>query len=155
MRLKQAESAADIDGARELFKEYAAWLDVDLYFQGFEEELRELPGKYVPPDGRLLLASDEEGRLLGCVAMRRIEGKTCEMKRLYVRPAARGLGLGKELGAAIIAEARAAGYSRMLLDTLPRRMPPAIALYRSLGFQEIEAYYDNPIPGVLYLELML
>ena len=154
MKLKQAESAAEIEQARELFMEYAAWLGVDLCFQGFDEELRELPGSYAPPSGRLLLALEDDG-LMGCVALRPISAEVCEMKRLYLRPSARGRGLGKQLAAAIIEEARGIGYKQMRLDTLPRRMPPAIALYRSLGFTEIEAYYSNPIEDVLYMELTL
>lgn len=154
MKLKQAESVAEIEQARELFMEYAAWLDVDLCFQGFDEELRGLPGYYAPPDGRLLLAFEGD-ELMGCVAVRRIGAEACEMKRLYLRTAARGRGLGKQLAVAIIEEARAIGYEHMRLDTLPRRMPQAIALYRSLGFTEIEAYYSNPIEGVFYMELAL
>jgi GNAT superfamily N-acetyltransferase len=154
MKLKQAESVEEIEQARGLFMEYAAWLGIDLCFQGFDEELRELPGSYAPPDGRLLLASEEDV-LMGCIALRRIGAEMCEMKRLYLRPFARGRGLGKQLTAAIIEEARRIGYKQMRLDTLPRRMPPAIALYRSLGFTEIEAYYSNPIEEVLYMELTL
>lgn len=154
MKLKQAGTAEEIEQARELFTEYGVWLAVDLCFQGFDEELRSLPGKYAPPDGRLLLAYDDE-QLMGCVALRRIDADSCEMKRLYLRPGARGSGLGKQLAVAIIEEARKIGYARMRLDTLPHRMPPAIALYRSLGFREIEAYYDNPIEGALYMELVL
>ncbi len=154
MKLKQAESIAEIEQARGLFMEYAAWLDVDLCFQGFEGELRELPGDYAPPDGRLWLAFEED-ELMGCIALRRIGAEMCEMKRLYLRAVARGRGLGKQLAVAIIEEAREIGYKRMRLDTLPRRMPQAVALYRSLGFTEIEAYYSNPIEGVLYMELML
>jgi ribosomal protein S18 acetylase RimI-like enzyme len=155
VKLKQAESAAEVEQARELFMEYAAWLEVDLCFQGFDEELKSLPGGYAPPEGRLLLAYDDDGRLIGCVALRRLGEDGCEMKRLYLRPETRGLGLGKWLADAIIEEARAIGYKRMRLDTLPHRMPQAIALYHSLGFKEIEAYYGNPIEGTLYMELML
>ncbi len=154
MKLKQAESEAEIVQARELFEEYSAWLGVDFCFRNFESEIAELPGAYAPPDGRLLLATDE-GQLIGCVALRRIGPETCEMKRLYLRPNARGRGLGRELAAAIIEEARGTGYARMRLDTLPRRMEQAGKAYRSLGFREIEAYYDNPVEGVLYLELVL
>ena len=154
MKLKQAETEAEINGARQLIEEYAAWLGVDLCFQNYKRELKELPGDYAPPDGRLLLATDEE-RLIGCVALRRIGPQTCEMKRLYLRPTARGSGLGRELAVAIIEEARRIGYARMRLDTLPSRMESAEKIYRSLGFQEIEAYYDNPIEDALYLELTL
>lgn len=154
MKLKQAESEAEIGQARELFEEYAAWLKVDLCFQNFERELRGLPGDYAPPDGRLLLAS-EGGRVVGCVALRRIGADTCEMKRLYLRAEGRGHGAGRELAVAIIEEARRIGYARMRLDTLPRMMERAVAMYRALGFREIEPYYPNPIKDTLYMELML
>lgn len=154
MRLKQAETEAEMARARELFEEYAAWLGVDLCFQNFARELGELPGDYAPPDGRLLLAWDKEA-LAGCIAMRRIGEETCEMKRLFVRPEFRGRGLGRELAVALIEEARVLGYRQMRLDTLPHRMGEAEKMYRSLGFEEIEAYYHNPIEGALYLELKL
>jgi putative acetyltransferase len=155
MKLKQAVSETEIGQARELFEEYAKWLAIDFCLLNFEQELRELPGAYAPPDGRLLLAWDEEGKLMGSVALRRIGPEMCEMKRLYVRTDFRGRGLGRQLAVALIEEARGIGYRRMRLDTLPRRMETAERMYRSLGFEEIEAYYDNPIEGVLYLELIL
>ncbi|MBC7909600.1 MAG: GNAT family N-acetyltransferase [Pyrinomonadaceae bacterium] len=154
MKLKQAESEVEIKQARELFEEYAAWLDVDLCFQNFEKELRELPGEYAKPSGRLLLAIDG-GQLMGCVALRRIDDDICEMKRLYLRKDFRGRGAGRELAVAIIEEARQIGYQRMRLDTLPRRMAQAETVYRSLGFKEIEPYYHNPIGDTLYMELVL
>lgn len=154
MRLKQAESETEIGQARALFEEYAKWLAIDFCLLNFEQELRELPGAYAPPDGRLLLAWDGE-ELMGSVALRRIGPEMCEMKRLYLRPGFRGRGLGRKLAVALIEEARTMGYRRMRLDTLPRRMETAERMYRSLGFEEIEAYYDNPIEGVLYLELRL
>lgn len=154
MNFKQVESVEEISTARELIEEYAAWLGVDLCFQGIEKELRELPGDYAPPYGRLLLAIDED-QVAGCVAIRKIASDICEMKRLYVRPPHRGRGLGNELATTIIDDARSIGYKKMRLDTLPGRMEKAVSMYHALGFKEIEAYYANPISGVLYLELEL
>jgi ribosomal protein S18 acetylase RimI-like enzyme len=154
MRLFQAESAADIEEARRLFKEYEAATGVDLCFQNFEAELRGLPGDYAPPSGRLLLLTYADGCALGCVALRKLGEGVCEMKRLYLRPEARGTGAGRLLAEAIIREAREIGYERMRLDTLPS-MREAIALYRSLGFREIEPYRFNPVGGSLFMELKL
>jgi carbonic anhydrase len=153
VRLIQAHVAERVGQARELFKEYAASLGVDLCFQNFERELAELPGDYAPPSGRLLMAT-EGVRVAGCVALRKIDDETCEMKRLYVRSEFRGKGVGKILVNAILSEARAIGYQRMRLDTLPE-MKEAIALYRSLGFRPIPAYRHNPVAGALFLELSL
>jgi GNAT superfamily N-acetyltransferase len=154
MRLVQAESTENISQARKLFEEYAAWLEIDLCFQNFDKELADLPGDYAPPDGRLLLAIEED-QLAGCVALRRIGAGTCEMKRLFLRPAFRGKGLGRKLAEAIIEEARRIGYQRMRLDTLPGRMNEAIALYHTLGFKEIEPYYHNPVQGATFMEVSL
>jgi putative acetyltransferase len=149
-----AHSADYIERARELFREYEAWLEVDLCFQSFEKELAELPGKYAPPDGRLLLAM-YNGQLAGCAALRKINEGICEIKRLFLRPQFRGKGLGRQLAETIIREAKQIGYERMRLDTLPPKMDDAIALYRSLGFKEIGPYYDNPVPGAKFMELDL
>jgi ribosomal protein S18 acetylase RimI-like enzyme len=138
---------------RALFEEYAASLDVDLSFQDFERELAELPGDYAPPGGRILLALDGD-EPVGCVALRAFEPGVCELKRLYVRPVAQGSGLGRRLAEAIVEAGRAAGYDRMRLDTLPS-MTAARGLYRSLGFEEIEAYRPNPVHGTTYFELRL
>jgi len=150
----RADSTKDIDHARELFKEYEAWLEVDLCFQSFEKELAELPGKYAPPDGRLLLAVDD-GRVAGRAALRKFDDGICEIKRLFLRSEFRGHGLGRKLAEEIIREAKQIGYERMRLDTLPPKMNDAIALYRSLGFKEIDAYYNNPVPGAKFMELSL
>jgi putative acetyltransferase len=154
MRFIQASSADEVDAARELFREYEAWLGLDLCFQNFEKELAELPGAYAPPTGRLLLAFEDD-QLAGCVALRKLSDCVCEMKRLFLRPQFHGKGRGRELAERIIDKARRAGYERMRLDTLPEQMGKAIALYRSLGFKEIEPYYQNPVPGALFMELEL
>ena len=140
---------ADLDEIRAMLREYAAWLEVDLCFQNFEQEMAGLPGDYAPPRGRLLIA---EGA--GCVALRAIDDEICEMKRLYLRPEHRGSGLGRRLVQAIIDEARSAGYRRMRLDAMPK-MDSAQRLYASFGFREIAAYRYNPEPGARFLELDL
>lgn len=140
---------SDLDEIRSMLREYAAWLEVDLCFQNFEQELAELPGEYAPPRGRLLIA---EGA--GCVALRPIEEDICEMKRLYVRPAFRGSGLGRRLVEKLIEEARTIGYRSMRLDTMPK-MDSAQRMYASFGFRDIEAYRYNPEPGARFLELSL
>jgi GNAT superfamily N-acetyltransferase len=145
---------ADLETIRTLFREYAATLNIDLAFQDFENELATLPGKYAPPSGRLFLAS-LNGEPVACIALRPINADTttgtdCEMKRLYVRPQARGHHLGRRLAELIISEARAIGYRRILLDTLSH-MTPARTLYTSLGFLPIDPYIYNPIPGALFM----
>ena len=153
LSVKQISSRQEIQHVRELFLEYAASLGFDLDFQDFENELTVLPGEYAPPAGALLLAI-EDGQIAGCVALRKITGNACEMKRLYVRPEFRGKEIGRRLARAIIAEARKSGYSRMRLDTVPS-MREATSLYRSLGFKEIGPYRYNPIKGALFMELSL
>lgn len=150
-----ASSAAHFAEARTLFEEYAAQLGVDLCFQGFSAELAVLPEMYGAPTGRLLLAR-RDGQLLGCIGVRRLKSDpdACEMKRLYVRDAARGAGLGRRLAEASMAAARALGYRRMVLDTLAT-MTAARALYGQLRFTDRTPYYDNPTPGVSYLERVL
>lgn len=139
--------------ARALFEEYAAWLAVDLCFQGFAEELATLPGAYAPPRGMLLLAGPDESPI-GCVALRPLNENVAEIKRLYVRPVARGTGLGLRLARAVIDGARAIGYRELKLDTL-ERMAAARALYERLGFRECAPYYHNPMQGAVYLSLAL
>jgi ribosomal protein S18 acetylase RimI-like enzyme len=151
--IRPAEDPESLRQARILFEEYAASLEVDLAFQGFETELETLPGGYAPPSGRLLLGWDGD-LLAGCVALRALDRDTAEMKRLYVRPRFRGTGWGRRLAERIVAEARSAGYRRIRLDTLPS-MAGARALYQSLGFHDIPPYRHNPVPGTAFLELTL
>ncbi len=150
----QAETSEQIEETRRLFREYEAWLGVDLCFQSFETELANLPDKYAPPTGRLFLAVINE-KVAGCIALRKIDDETCEMKRLFVREDFRGFGLGKTLIEKLFAEAKKIGYKRMRLDTLPDKMPKAVELYRSYGFQEIAPYYENPYKETLFMEKVL
>jgi putative acetyltransferase len=150
----QAETPAQIEQVRTLFREYEKWLDIDLCFQGFEEELATLPGKYAAPSGRLLLTQAEQ-EFAGCIALRKIDDSVCEIKRLFVRSHFRGLGLGKTLIEKLINEARRIGYEKMRLDTLPGKMPQAVKLYKSFGFFEIPPYYKNPHVETLFLKLNL
>jgi putative acetyltransferase len=168
--IRAAQFPAEAETVRALFREYAADIGVDLCFQGFERELAELPGAYAAPTGALLLGIDGSGNACACVAVRSLPadggscgcgesnscggaGRICEMKRLYVRPAARASGLGRRLAEQIVGEAARLGYERMRLDTL-RTMSAARGLYRSLGFVEIPAYYANPIESAVYMELV-
>jgi putative acetyltransferase len=153
IEILQARSVDEVLKARGMFEEYAASLGIDLGFQGFAEELASLPGGYEPPEGRLLLAYCDH-QLAGCVALRKLAPGMCEMKRLYVRPAFRGVGLGRLLAERIVSEARVAGYRSMRLDSLPS-MSAALALYRELGFREIGSYRENPVEGAVYMELQL
>src|ERR1700734_969049 len=149
--------AQDIAEIRQLLREYEAWLGTDLCFQDFENELAGLPGSYAPPSGRLLIATAKNAagnRSAGCVALRPFDESVCEMKRLFVRADFRGTGLGRRLARAIGDQARAIGYRKMRLDTLPQQRE-AHRLYASLGFGEIEPYRPNPIAGSLFLELDL
>ncbi len=139
---------------RELFTEYQQWLGADLSFQNFSEELDALAALYAPPAGRLLLARAGDGAAAGGVGLKGLDAGICEMKRLYVRPRWRGLGLGRRLAEAVVQAGREAGYAVMRLDTLTR-LHKAVALYRSMGFRDIPAYYDNPMEGVFYLEKAL
>ena len=154
MEIRQANGDADIAEARGIFREYEAWLGLDLCFQGFEEELKNLPGKYVMPSGRLLLAYSN-GELAGCIALRSLGDDTCEMKRLFVRENFRGLQIGRMLIERLIEDAKKIGYARMRLDTFPPKMGKAVQLYEAYGFHVIEPYYDNPNEGVLFMELAL
>ncbi|MEP6911201.1 MAG: GNAT family N-acetyltransferase [bacterium] len=154
MKLIQVRSDEEVQQARRLFEEYAAWLGFDLCFQNFDKELAELPGAYSPPNGCLFLAV-EIAQVAGCVALRKIGEETGEMKRLYVRPEFRGKGLGRTLTERIIEAARDLGYQRLRLDTLPGKMDQAIGIYRSLGFKDIERYYNNPCEEAAFMELNL
>ncbi len=150
--IRAAVTPADMAAARALFEEYAAWLAVDLCFQGFAEELATLPGGYAPPRGRLLLAGPE-GAVVGCIALRPLRGPddtVGEVKRLYVKPEARGSGLGERLVTRLVEEARACGYRELKLDTLDW-MADARRLYARLGFAECSPYYRNPLPGAVYM----
>ncbi|HXW56230.1 MAG TPA: GNAT family N-acetyltransferase [Candidatus Cybelea sp.] len=176
LRIAPAERDPALKLVSALFREYAQSLEVDLSFQDFDHELASLPGTYAPPDGRIFLAlfdehdaplTDSECRqsappsasttlraTAGCIALRRLEDETCEMKRLYVRRQFRGQGIGRELVVAVIEAARQIGYRQMRLDTLPQ-MSEAQVLYRNLGFREIPPYRYNPVPGARYFELAL
>jgi GNAT superfamily N-acetyltransferase len=145
--------ASDLGDVGDLLRDYAASLAVSLDFQDFDREVAELPGSYAPPTGALLVAR-LDGATVGCIALRRIDDETCELKRLYVRPGTRGAGVGRLLVDAALAEARRLGYLRIRLDTLPG-METAQRLYAELGFREIEPYTRNPVPGTRYLELGL
>ena len=155
--LKPVTQAHEMEEVREIFLEYASKLDVDLSFQDFEEELATLPGEYAPPRGQIILA-EVDGALAGCCALRPLDtadySNAAEMKRLYVRKAFRGFGLGRSLAEAILDAARLRGYACVLLDTLDG-MESARALYTDLGFEEIPPYYHNPVAGSHYLKVDL
>jgi putative acetyltransferase len=149
LKIAPASSAEDVDTARGLFREYQALLGVDLGFQGFEAEVNGLPGDYVAPTGRLFLAF-YDGEPVGCIALHAVDASRCEMKRLFVRPSGRGLGVGRALVSHVLEEARVMGYREIVLDTLPT-MTEAQRLYREFGFRDIAPYRPNPIQGSRYL----
>jgi ribosomal protein S18 acetylase RimI-like enzyme len=151
--LRQAATAAELEAVRELFREYERWVDAPCCFASFDKELAALPAEYAPPAGRLFLAG-EAGAAAGCAALRRLDATSGELKRLYVRPTFQGRGLGRRLAEEVIAAARAAGYQRLVLDTLPK-MASAIALYRALGFASRGPYSPSPTPGAIFFELRL
>jgi putative acetyltransferase len=154
--ITQAQSAEDLESIQTLFQAYATGLGLDISFQNFDHELANLPGKYAPPKGALLLAkSTTSGEAIGCIGLRPLDMEsTCEMKRLYVSPAGRGTGVGRALAEAIIVDAKRLGYGRMVLDTLGSMTTP-LKLYRGLRLKDIEPYYHNPLADVVYLELKL
>ena len=153
LMIDRVRTEDDLLETKALFVEYADSLELGLCFQNFDHELANLPGEYTPPDGLLLIARID-GSTAGCIALRKLEEGTCEMKRLFVRPQFRGLQVGRALAEAVIAEARMIGYARMRLDTLPS-MKSAQALYQSMGFNEIPPYRHYQIEGVRFLELGL
>ncbi|HTR83941.1 MAG TPA: GNAT family N-acetyltransferase [Reyranella sp.] len=153
-------TAADLDAIRAMFGEYAQSLGFSLAYQGFDEELAGLPGKYAPPTGALLIAK-VDGEPAGCVALRALDTSICEMKRLYVRPQHRGKrgddgrSIGRALAEDVVSAARGLGYQRLRLDTIASKMRQALSLYRSMGFVEIPPYYSSPVPDTAYMELVL
>ena len=154
-RIAPVRTANDLASTVRLFRAYASSLDIDLSYQDFEAEMEAMPGKYAPPAGELLLARDSNCTSVGCVGLRPIEPHgCCEMKRLYVSPEGRGFGLGERLVDAVVKEAERIGYHEMTLDTLPS-MTGAIALYRKLGFEPMEPYYDTPVIGTIFMRRSL
>ena len=151
LRVLSASDTTELEQVRQFFRHYAAWLGVDLSYQGFGDEVANLPGAYGEADGRLFFA-EVDGRPAGCVGIRRFSEGVCEVKRLYVDPDQRGQGLGRKLALAAIKAAQALGYRRILLDTLPT-MRIAVKLYRELGFTEAPAYYPTPVEGTIFLTL--
>jgi carbonic anhydrase len=157
VQVLSAKDVAELEQVRQFFRNYAAWLGVDLCFQNFDEEMATLPGRYAAPEGRLYYATVSENgekRGAGCVGIRQLSDGVCELKRLYVDPEFRGLGVGRDLALAAIRDARRIGYRKILLDTLPA-MRIAVKLYRELGFTEAPAYYQTPVEGTQFLALDL
>ena len=154
VEIVEAVTDGDIAHIRRLFRAYADWLNVDLCFQGFDEELASLPGKYASPQGRLLLAK-AGGEIAGCVGLRPLEDGICEMKRLWVEPGFGGRGIGRRLAEMIVDAGRELGYEAMRLDTMPERLKVAGHIYDTLGFKEIPDYYHNPLDGVRMYEVSL
>jgi putative acetyltransferase len=150
LKLIDVETEEHLEIIRELFREYENFLGFHLCFQEFEKEMEGLPGKYAPPEGRLIIA-EYDSEVAGCIALKKIGEGICEMKRLYVRPKFRGKKIGRVLAEKIIAEAKAIGYKKMRLDTL-KRLKEALSLYRSMGFREIGSYVFNPLEDVVYME---
>ncbi len=148
--IQPARSAADLDAAARLLRAYASSLGIDLAFQDFQAEVEAMPGKYAPPAGELLLARNLGNKPVGCVGIRPVADGCCEMKRLYVAPEGRGLGVGKALINAVVLEATRIGYREIRLDTLPS-MAAAISLYRKQGFKAIAPYYQTPLAGTIFL----
>ena len=151
IEILQAETPEQIEETRKLFREYETWLGLNICFQNFEEEVRDLPGKYAAPEGRLFLAFSGK-KLAGCIALRKLEDGVCEMKRLFVRDGFRGQKIGIALIEKLIEEAQKIGYTKMRLDTYPPKMAKAVKLYESHGFYEIPPYYHNPYGETLFME---
>jgi ribosomal protein S18 acetylase RimI-like enzyme len=151
--IKQVEKPDEIENVKQLFLEYAESLNFDLCFQNFDEELQQLPGRYSPPEGRLLIALNDN-KPAGCAALRKHNEHTCEMKRLYVKPEFRHFGLGKILVDKLLDEAKMIGYKKMILDTVPS-MESARKIYESIGFKETKPYYYNPQPGTIFMSINL
>lgn len=155
LHIREAVFPEDMAAVKTLFLEYAKSLDFSLCFQGFDDEVAALPGKYGPPTGCIWLAQDDDSDFAGCVAVRPVGARDAEMKRLYVRPGYRGRALGKQLAAKTVAFARAAGYSALRLDTISSSMAAAERMYRAMGFVKTPPYYDNPVPGATFYALDL
>jgi len=154
-QIRPVRTERDLDAVRDLFAAYAASLAVDLEYQDFGSEVADLPGKYAPPKGELVLACDADDRSVACIGLRPLDdGETCEMKRLYVSPEARSFGLGKALTQAVIEIAKRRGYSFLRLDTLPT-MVTAASLYERMGFHHIDAYYGPTPAGTIFMQLDL